>query len=376
MLDNGALRLHTSPAMVLGGGKNEGVLMLVAAALADYGAARLALHAIARPDGSDAGRRALGQWLPIAGAAIAAVLLRQPEMASSIILGASIACLSLVAGLVLLTSGMDLLPSTRRAWPFLLPAALVPLMAGFSGHLGVWHAIGMLILGVAVLAVWLQKEQEPPIASMAQQSTSQSGTSSVGTQGSAVLHYSLGTLAAVGGAGVWIVAIGILLAAGGGFFSVLGCRSAAVGSPFLTPPLIATVILSPLLVLPTIGTSTAVAHHGHVGRALSALVGTVLLNLCLLLPIVVLLHSFMHANWSAIDSMPGKNVAVKILLLEFPPFPYPVAAWRIDTVLLVVLGFAAVPIATGRWLLGRGEALLLILGFMVYLGAQAFVIMH
>src|SRR5690348_162770 len=103
MLDNGALRLHTSPAMVLGGGKNEGVLMLVAAALADYGAARLALHVIARPDGSDAGRRALGQWLPIAGAAIAAVLLRQPEMASSIILGASIACLSLVAGLVLLT---------------------------------------------------------------------------------------------------------------------------------------------------------------------------------------------------------------------------------------------------------------------------------
>jgi hypothetical protein len=67
--------LHTSTAMVFGGGKDEGVLMLIAAALADYGAARLALHALARPDGSDAGRRALGQWLPIGAAAVAAVLM-------------------------------------------------------------------------------------------------------------------------------------------------------------------------------------------------------------------------------------------------------------------------------------------------------------
>jgi hypothetical protein len=35
-----------------------------------------------------------------------------------------------------------------------------------------------------------------------------------------------------------------------------------------------------------------------------------------------------------------------------------------------------VPIATGRWLLGRGEALLLIIGFMAYLAAQAFIIIH
>jgi Ca2+/Na+ antiporter len=348
--------------MVLGGGKNVGVLMLVAAALADYGAARLALHAMAKPDGSDAGRRALGQWLPIAGAAIAAIFVHQPgmvvqpEMVSSIILGTSVACLSLVAGLVLLTSGMDILPSTRRAWPFLLPASLLPLMAGFSGHLGIWHAIAMLILGAAVLAVWLQKDPESAVSTPVQ---AEPMTTSAGA-----------------GQRMGITVLGVALAAAGGYFAVSGCQSAAVGSPFLTPAVIAAVILSPLLMLPTIGTATAVAHHGHVGRALSALVGTVLLNLCLLLPIAILLHSFTHVNWHAIDTLPGKSIGAKLLQIDFPPLPYPIAAWRIDTVLLVVLGFAVVPIATGRWLLGRGEALLLIIGFMVYMAAQAFVVIH
>jgi Ca2+/Na+ antiporter len=275
-------------------------------------------------------------------------------MASSIILGTSVACLSLVAGLVLLTSGMDLLPATRRAWPFLLPASLLPLMAGFSGHLSGWHAIAMLLLGAAVLSVWCQKDQE---------------ASAAATSPAAPLPANAGS-----GQRLVVVLLGVGLAALGGYLAIKGCASSAVGSPFLTPAVVAAVILSPLMMLPTIGTATAVAHHGHVGRALSALVGTALLNLCLLLPLTILLYSFRYGHLN----LKGPMALARDMLdpTNFPPLPFPIAAWRIDTVLLVVLGFAAVPIATGRWLLGRGEALLLIIGFMAYLAAQAFIIIH
>jgi sodium/calcium exchanger protein len=271
---------------------------------------------------------------------------------------------------------MGILPGTHRAWPFLMPAALLPLMAGFSGHLNGWHALAMLLLGAAILPVWLQKETDPPTPAISLDQTD------------AVLEYSKGLPVAVSqdvqppprpmssGKRATLVIIGIVLAAVGAYLAVQGCVQAAVGSPFVTPPVIATVILSPLLMLPTIGTATAVAHHGHVGRALSALVGTVLLNLCLLLPIVILLHSAMHIGAAPKDALATPGFLGRLTQFSFPPLPYPLATWRIDNVLLVLLGFAAMAVATGRWVLGRLEALLMVFGFMAYLAAQALVVMH
>lgn len=349
-------------SLAFGGATNEGVLLLVAAALVLYGASRLALHALAHPDGSDPGRRAIGQWLPIAAAAIGAVLLRQPEVAVSIILGSSVTCLSLVTGLVTLMAPMEMLPPGRRVWPFLMPAALIPLMAGFSGHLGPWHAGAMLLFGFAVLAVWLQEPQAIDVPSAAASTAAPSPRTPRRAERLVLL------------------VVALLLCAAGAYLSIRGTLSAASQSRYMTAAVVATVILCPLLMLPTIGTASAVAQHGQVGRALTALVGTVLLNLCLLLPIAVFLHMALPAN-PASASGPSPldlsyfQLSFRPASMSLAPLPYPMAAWRIDNVLLVVLGFATVPIATGRWLIGRGESLLLIMGYMTYLVAQAVVVL-
>src|SRR5260221_6212491 len=105
-------------ALALSGGLSEGVLLLVAAALAHYSAARVAIFALSRADGADPGRRALGQWLPIAATAIGALILKQPEMAVSVILGTSVASLALVPRLIALVSSSHAMPANRRALPF------------------------------------------------------------------------------------------------------------------------------------------------------------------------------------------------------------------------------------------------------------------
>src|SRR5262249_22566382 len=119
--------------------------------------------------------------------------------------------------------------------------------------------------------------------------------------------------------------------------------------------------------LPTLGTASAVAQRGHPGRALTALVGTVLLNLCALLPVCIFLW-YVRAIWS---SRPAT-------WKDFPApwdtslaLPYDMLAWRIETVLLVVLGFCLVPVAMGRWSLGRLESGLLVLGYAGYILAVA-----
>jgi Ca2+/Na+ antiporter len=116
-----------------------------------------------------------------------------------------------------------------------------------------------------------------------------------------------------------------------------------------------------LLVLPTLGTASSVAQKGYPGRAVSALVGTVLLNLCLLLPIVIFLWYPATHGWQLNfkDAANQWNSANAI--------PYDMTTWRIETVLLVVLGFALGPISMGRWALGRIESSVLILGYAAYI---------
>jgi hypothetical protein len=84
----------------------------------------------------------------------------------------------------------------------------------------------------------------------------------------------------------------------------------------------------------------------------------VLLNLCLLLPIVILLNYVLAGVLHASESRAT---------------PYPLIVWRVDTVMLVVLGFAIVPVAAGRWLPGRLESMLLVLAYAAYLVAETVV---
>jgi Ca2+/Na+ antiporter len=47
------------------------------------------------------------------------------------------------------------------------------------------------------------------------------------------------------------------------------------------------------------------------------------------------------------------------------------ATWRIDAVMLSVLGLAMIPIALGRWEVRRWEAIGLVAGYALYLAVSA-----
>jgi Ca2+/Na+ antiporter len=96
-----------------------------------------------------------------------------------------------------------------------------------------------------------------------------------------------------------------------------------------------------------------IAQEGHTDRVVTALCGTVLLNLCLLLPAIVLIEFVRGA-----------------LHGHAQPMTFPLITWRVDAVLLVVLGFALIPLAADRWLPERLEAMLLVIVYAGYLLAE------
>jgi Ca2+/Na+ antiporter len=328
-------------------GMTKSAVMLTVASGVLYAASRVAVYALARPDGSDPGRRAIGQWIPIAGTVIAAILLGQDSIAIAVIFGTSVALLTLVLGMATFLTPLQALPPSKRVWPFVLPAALLALMAGFSGHLTWWHAGMLLAIGGAVLLLWLESPE--------------------GSDGSSENHPDARTAVIVM---FLVVAFTIL----GGYLAVQGTiQSSDISSRthLVTRGTLAATILSPLLALPTLGTSSAVAQRGYPGRALTALVGTVLLNLCLLLPIAILLWYPIH--WSPIHG--SLHIADRTDFFALwdtaNALPYDIAAWRIETVILIVLGFALVPISMGQWAIGRLESTLLVFGYGVYIVALA-----
>ncbi|HWE97616.1 MAG TPA: hypothetical protein VG269_26915 [Tepidisphaeraceae bacterium] len=331
-------------ALPIVGRTGSGLLLMAAAALL-YAAGRAAVYALARPDGADPGRRAIAQCLPITAAVLAAIVMNRPEIAVAVIFGTSVACLSLVLGLATYVAPLDNLPPSRRMWPFILPAALLPLMAGFSGHLSWWHALMLLGLGGAVLGVWLQTPDAPAMPGEDRPPARLAGLVLLGA---------------------------VLLAIPGAVLAVNGVISSSRQTQTLSSGTLAATILSPLLVLPTLGTSSLVAQRGRAGEALSALVGTVLINLCAVLPVAVILwyavsmHGADHSATASAGASAFHNPFAGLAGL-----PYAMATWRIETVMLVVLGFALTPVAMGRWTVGRLESALLVLGYIVYLGAAA-----
>jgi hypothetical protein len=96
----------------------------------------------------------------------------------------------------------------------------------------------------------------------------------------------------------------------------------------------------------------------------------VLINLCGVLPLVILAH---HALSGLLPAAATANVAVDSagFAQRIQPAPYPVISWRVDTVILVVLGFGMVPWAIGRWTISRAESVALIFAYAIYLALVA-----
>lgn len=304
------------------GGKTGAEILLVGGVVAQYVAARLSISALVSGDGSTPGRLALGQWLPICATGIAAAIAGQQAMAVSLVFGSSVAALSLVLGMTLYVAPVHAAAPQRRLWALVLPVAILLLLAGFRGMLTWYHAIMLLIMGAAFLGVWVERRPEqsefsdvPPVT---QRPTA-------------------------------LLIPGLALAALGAYAAVRG--AGLTGSRLLTPNLLGATILSPLLLLPALGTGTVLAQQGHTDRSITSLCGVVLLNLCLLLPVLILIQY-------ATDRGGVRMTA------------FPLITWRVDSVLLVVLGFVLAGFSTGRWIPERMEAILLVIVYAAYLLAE------
>jgi Ca2+/Na+ antiporter len=313
--------------------QNLGLLLVAASAMGFYIAARVAFDAIVDPDNPSSTRLALAHWFPIALTALVAVSLGQSVIGICIAFGTCVASLLLNLGLVTSTTG-DTIGQTQssRAWPLLIPAALLTFIAGFRANLTWIHGLILLLQGAMVLLLWKHDpDQDDPVTSAPAPRL---------------------TVAR------WIrFILSLLIASLAGYLAVYATLRMNHEIPLTTPGLIAAVGLSPLLVLPMIGTGTVLAERGHASAAAESLVAVTLLNLCLLLPLLLLAASA-RSYYLKLDDLPEK-------------IPFPIATWRVDAVLLIVMGALLTPIAQNRWRLGRPEGVALVLAYAAYLGVTS-----
>jgi Ca2+/Na+ antiporter len=332
-------------------GSHKAALALLAlAALGWYLSTRAAADVLAGK-GKAPGRRAVAMWLPTVVLVILAIIDGRPEVAVGIPFATSVACGTLVFGIVTIAARHAPTERPKRPWAFVLPTALIMLLIGFSGGIRWYHAAILLLQGVALLLLWNEAEparrDEPAPSNLSRLRVAQ-------------------LIAAVAAAGVSAWA---------------GLRAADGISRHLELPssaLAAALMLSPALILPLIGTSSLLASEGRYDEAVSTLVGFVLLNLCALLPLATagwLTRPYWHPG-----ARQAENAAVSATqstTRDAPQravpqaLPSPLAIWRADTVILIALGLLLFPVAAGRWSLGLAEGVALIFAYVLYMGLTA-----
>jgi cation:H+ antiporter len=348
-----------SPMRWANDGRGATLAIFALAGVALYAASRTAAGALAghgHGHGHGHGRpgwRGVGHWLPIAATALVAAALGRPDIAVPLAFATSIASLAFVLGVLSYLSPMDHLPPTRRAWPFVLPAALLALIAGFSGQLTWLHALAMLLLGGALLSVWrdpgLAGPDDPslPFAEEANGPASRPRWLRVAE-----------------------VLLALALAAVGGWAAVVGTTRAAEATRVFSNGLVTVAIVAPLVTLPMLNPGPTEQARAHTASMASTVVAVALLNLCALLPLLVL---FWHVKTGVAgpEGAAASWFPFSAILQNGQPLSYPLATWRVDAVVLVVLGFAMLPVSLGRWQLGRWEGAGLILGYAMYLILEA-----
>jgi hypothetical protein len=132
--------------------------------------------------------------------------------------------------------------------------------------------------------------------------------------------------------------------------AVVGISDVASRVPHLTTGLMGALMIAPALVLPMIGSGLSSTSHSRGGSIVSIGVDCVLLNLCVLLPITIIVWR-LHAGADE-------------------PLPYPMASWRVDAVMLVIFGAALLVTTTKRWVPGKIEGVIGIAAFAAYMYAN------
>ena len=241
-----------------------------------------------------------------------AAIHRDPPMitaAVGVCFSSSVAVMTLGLGIVLVVAGRAKKETTtvvsRRA-ALLLPVALLAFFIGFNGAIRPATA-GMLVLeGVAIFPLCVR-----PVSRSAWRLSS-----------------------------IVQLIVALALVAASGWAAMSAAEGLARGGELFRSGVLPSLVLGPVVALPMIPAVATLAESGFSTAAIDALVMLVLCNLCAVLPLLAFFH---------------------------PQITIPLLTWRLDTLLLLVVGMLLLPPSIGRWSLGRREGIALIVCFVAYL---------
>jgi len=283
------------------------------------------------------GRRAIGHWLPVAATAVVATLLGHAEMGFGVVFGTSVAAMSAVAGFVMLAGPAGTIPARAgRVWALLPAATTLAFAIGFRGNVGLFEAAVLAIQGVLVLGVWTDwREAGRWVEQAAVEAAPRRGQA----RGMRVIH----------------ITAALVLCVVAAWAATRGAEQLSRLDVRYSTSAIAATFLSVALVMPMIGTGVPPASRACGWSPLTAQVGVVYLNLCLLLPLVIVIARLMA--WGGAASTQGPTNMVI----------FPRLTWRIDALAGVVLSLVFMALSAGRLKTDRQLAGGLVIGYCMYL---------
>jgi hypothetical protein len=337
--------------------------LLIPLGAAVLGISAFVAGAAAKQIGYSPGRRALIHWTPIACAVLAARYFGAWDVALAIIFGTSVAVMSGVLGAVALAAPVGPAPANwKRLWPFVLATVLLIYVSGFNGLLTWKHGLALIVEGLALLSLW----QDSSATTWHDAPNGQAPTAPpTGSSAGSLEYRPAGSdRAAVPSAAVAAIALAIsgTLAICGAFAAIRG--TAAVER--ISPGAIGAALFSFALTVPMVSGDRRLALNGSSWLAATSQIGIVFLNFCVLLPIVALIP-YAAAFFRAVHVTARPILDVSTFQPHVTPFP--LAHWRIDTVMLILLGVLLLPVSMGKWNLSREEGVILLVAYGVYLAA-------
>jgi Ca2+/Na+ antiporter len=352
----------------------SGPAILLGGMIALFACSRVLAARVARGDLA-VGLRAVSYFIPIAAASFAAMLLGRPEIAVGIVFGTSVGAMTTVIGFVALGAPVEAGPPRwRRIWPFQLAAALLVFVIGFKGTFNWRDAVALGVEGLLLFGLWNDRrdETEQTTASVLNEAAAAAAAGYTEWPRTFPLNYAAPAPPANVHAPARMVIlilefmlVAVLLWLGAWSITQGTVRTASQLRGMSTSALAGSIV-SLALVLPMTYGSWRRSSGGRGWAPVTTQVGVVLLNLCVLLPLLILLpylavHVPQVSAWAG-DAMLWNDQLPKLLI-----FPTPM--WRIDNVVLIVVGVLLLPVAIGKWSLGREEGLVLIAGYFFYLTA-------
>lgn len=307
------------------------LLLLLGASVVLYAGTRLLWSAVPWP----------GLWRGVAmsGPMIALALYHapgSPGMAVSLLVSAAVLALTLGVGV----STIDLPVAEADGSPTLrtlLPLVATVCLCGFRGGLGWFEAFALAIVGGLTLWTAAGERRTPRVASPMNMAIP-------------------AVLILAGGLVLLIYATGLFRHASG---------SAAFGP-------VVVLLTVPAVLLAILGLLTAEAREHRPDTPQETAVGLAIACLGLGLPAVIAVGNAwpLVAEWrtAMATTQPATQAATQATtwLASSPPVLMPLVTWRVDSVLLVVVGVLLLPIGFGRFKLGRAEGAWLILIYLAY----------